>query len=328
MDMAHNHSQAVGNKPCMSLRVDFIKSGASLSLSALFERLRTAVDYSAQLLSPRGQHCALCDRLLLSANSSSITIAASVYASLPVQFRQSLCGPCLSGIPWLLRIKCSVCGRGIKCEDCLRRMRRYFVYNRSAVSYDDMMRGWLARYKYRGDERLSFFIAQMLQPAFEQLTAEIAAETTIQTRSSNRKRLNSLNVWDAVTYVPISKERARERGFNQAEQLASHLAKTYRLPLYSFLYRSRHTEKMSFKSRSERLRDASTLFTPNDQEFQRFKTEKERMTPSCPIAGKTHRILLVDDIYTTGSTANACSRTLKLYFPAPLDVYVLTWARS
>lgn len=284
----------------------------SSSPESWFRRLLTAFTASAQLLAPGSAACLLCGKPQQAARSA----AGQNRTKLPTQLRQSVCGACLSAIPWIARIRCAKCGRGIPCDDCIRRPHPSFVCNRSAVHYNDMMRGVLAQYKYRGNERLAPLLGGMLQPVFEALTAEIAAIEPSQ--SSRPNKMIFADHWSAVTYVPISTQRAEDRGFNQAEQLASLLARHYGIPLLHLLVRDRHTEKQSFKTRAERLRDTRQLFNVNPNEAA--KLPKHSASPP--------RILLIDDIYTTGSTAEACSQTLLLNAGVPLEVFILTWARS
>jgi len=233
------------------------------------------------------------------------------------QLEKSLCGDCLGAIPWLQRIRCPICGRGINCEDCLRRKGRPFHYNRSSVQYSEEMKGWLARYKYRGDEQLSVIIGTMLIPAFERLTA--AAIGNVGTVPA---KMAKSTCWDAVTYVPISKERSADRGFNQAQQLAAFIADKYRLPLYHLLERELHTEKQSFKTRLERMKGTKGIFKVNRSEIERLLKESGHAQEKCC------RILLLDDIYTTGSTVTECSNTLLESSKQLMQIYVLTWARS
>ncbi|MHA6481288.1 ComF family protein [Paenibacillus sp. strain BS8-2] len=184
--------------------------------------------------------------------------------------------------------------------------------NRSAVSYDPVMREWLALYKYRGLERMGPILAEMLMPAYERLLASPGCR------------------WDAITFVPISEIRSEERGFNQAEAMANHVASKVGMPVLSLLERTRHTEKMSFKSKMQRLRDVEGLFAPRLSEIRILCESAGRhiqfgSTPS------RMGILLIDDIYTTGSTAGACAKALKEggnKCGLDLDVYVLTWAHS
>lgn len=287
----------------------------SRSPEAWLRRLLSAFTASAQLLAPGSAACLLCGKPQQSARSA----AAQNHSKLPPQLRKSVCGACLSAIPWIARIRCAKCGRGIPCDDCIRRPHPSFVCNRSAVHYNEMMRGVLAQYKYRGNERLAPLLGGMLQPVFEALTAEISAP--LSNRPSRNGRPNKLifaDHWSAVTYVPISEQRAADRGFNQAEQLASQLAHQYGIPLLPLLVRDRHTEKQSFKTRAERLRDTRQLFIVNSNEAAKLQEHLARPP----------RILLIDDIYTTGSTAEACSQTLLLNAGIPIEVYILTWARS
>lgn len=208
-----------------------------------------------------------------------------------------LCGGCLAHIPWITDIKCETCGRPVDCPDCVRRQDLHFVQNRSAVAYREEMREWLALYKYRGHERLSHLLGLMLCSACERLRMQLG-KSTFQ---------NSV-----ITYVPINSIRMKERGFNQAEQLASIVAERFGLPLLHLLRRTRHTDKQSKKHRRERITDLR-----NAIEWQNDNMLATLPEPSC--------ILLVDDIYTTGSTLNECSRILQE--TTGLPVYGLTWAR-
>ncbi|WP_169084575.1 ComF family protein [Paenibacillus sp. PL91] len=292
------------------------------SLQAWLRRLQSAFATTAELLAPTSAACLLCGKPRTEARSPG----SSNQSKLTPQLRKSLCGGCLSAIPWLTRIACPRCGRSIACEDCIRRPQRAFVCNRSAVSYNPAMRAMLALYKYRGNERLAPLLGDMLLPALEAMTCEVAQQLQDSATSGTfPKSVGKIaDYWDAITYVPISPERASERGFNQAEQLASHLAHRYRLPLMNLLIRSRHSEKQSFKTRSERMRDTRTLFDVNARELRTLLNSATKAQPS----RKTTRILLIDDIYTTGSTAEACSQELHRLAQCPLEIYILTWARS
>ncbi|CAM4390477.1 ComF family protein [Paenibacillus alkaliterrae] len=296
----------------------------SSSPESWLRRLLSAFTTSAQLLAPRSAVCLLCGKPQQAARSA----AGQNHSKLPPQLRQSVCGACLSAIPWISRIQCSKCGRGIHCDDCARHPHPSFICNRSAVQYDPMMRGVLAQYKYRGNEALAPLLGDMLVPAFEALSAEIASLYRTKTDIRSAKKQTFSDQWDAITYVPISEERAMDRGFNQAEQLAARLANRYGLPLMRLLVRDRHTEKQSFKTRSERLRDTRQLFNVNPADLHELQNRTMVQSSSIRTISQAPRVLLIDDIYTTGSTAEACSHTLHKHATVPLDIYVLTWSRS
>jgi len=138
---------------------------------------------------------------------------------------------------------------------------------------------------------------------------------------------------DAVTYVPVSNERLAERGFNQAERLASGLAAAYRLPVVDLLQRRINTTKQSFKTRGERIETMKEAFLIGSdamdilRDFYIGKAGlKTARGHACPL-----QLLLIDDIYTTGSTLDACGRVI-LYAAVssdiPIEIYTLTLARS
>ncbi|MFF2889975.1 ComF family protein [Paenibacillus sp. NPDC057967] len=312
-------------------------SGLGQRLGRLKSILRTAGERPMEWLSPAVTGCMLCGKTVLPQQGDSYPERGMASYR---QLRQATCVSCFVSIPWLDRIQCEICGRGVSCGDCLRRTERHFVCNRSAVGYSSAMREWLAMYKYRGHERLAPLLAEMLVPVFIRLTEETGVFSYKRGRIGLREGpgrglqrfkqwvhhawnpyADLSRSWDAITYVPISGERAQERGFNQAQQLALHLADKFEIPIYDLLRRDRHTEKMSFKTRAERQRDSRSLFTGNEAQIRKLESRT-------PANTEAYRILLIDDIYTTGSTAEACAVALIHCASRPVHLYTLTWARS
>lgn len=243
----------------------------------------------------------------------------------PVQHRaarsvlRQLCGACSGSIPWIVAPVCRICGRSEACPDCPRREERPIRFSRCAVRYEENMREWLASYKYRGNERLAPLMAAMLACGYERMCSDL------------NSRNGSLFA-HVITSVPLARERLAERSFNQAEQMARQLAEWYRVPYLTLLHRNRNTEKQSLKNRNRRLADMKGTFTADDQALSALADRANRLR-------MTVRILLVDDIYTTGSTINECAAALLGTWASKraarasgslggVAVYGLAWARS
>ncbi|HKC62965.1 MAG TPA: ComF family protein [Pyrinomonadaceae bacterium] len=119
-----------------------------------------------------------------------------------------------------------------------------------------------------------------------------------------------LNCATRIVPVPLHKERLRERGFNQAAIIASALAKLSGLPLDEWsLVRTVHTERhrtgMDERSRRESVENA-------------FEVRRPRLI-------ENERILLVDDVFTTGATVSSCAKALE--DAGAHESFVLTVAR-
>ena len=105
--------------------------------------------------------------------------------------------------------------------------------------------------------------------------------------------------FDILVPVPLHKWRLYERGYNQALLLCRGLSMSWGIPInYKDLIRSRWTEPQIKLSPKERIKNVSGA----------FEVSKRGISDGA-FDGK--RILLVDDVYTTGATASECARILK-----------------
>ena len=105
---------------------------------------------------------------------------------------------------------------------------------------------------------------------------------------------------DAVVPVPLHRSRRNERGYNQAELLAKRLAKRLRVSMWpKALKRTRKTTAQKYLGGRERQRNLESVFALGSSPWGTGSSWLEHKT-----------ILLVDDIYTTGGTAEACTRVL------------------
>ncbi len=124
-----------------------------------------------------------------------------------------------------------------------------------------------------------------------------------------RSRLTG--TFDVITWVPVSRKRRRERGFDQSQVLAERVAKAYGQKLVCTLEKVRNIPPLSQTKGGREVRTelVKGLY---------------RTLPACHLAGK--RVLLIDDIITTGSTLNEAGRVLLQAGAA--EVCCVTAARS
>lgn len=207
-----------------------------------------------------------------------------------------LCAGCLETFPNNTPPFCPFCGQGRLLEPdpacCPSCQGRPFLFDQawSAMLYEGPVRDCLHHFKYRERYLLS-------KPLTERLVRFA-------------QRFLPLRGFDAIVPVPLSRRRENERGFNQSFLLSRGLSRALDLPLLRHsLVRWRQTPSQISLSREGRLKNVAGAF---------------RVKQLPPLQEK--RLLLVDDVFTTGATVNACAAVLKEAGAA--SVSVLTLARG
>ncbi|HWQ78457.1 MAG TPA: ComF family protein [Anaerovoracaceae bacterium] len=192
----------------------------------------------------------------------------------------ALCDFCVRTLKWANGRTCGRCGKILQedygpdlCTDCIDGAH-VFEKGYTCVEYGPVEREMILRFKYKNQAYLGRKLAEIM---YDRIRAEAPDA-------------------DIVLPVPMFVRKERQRGYNQAAVLAASLAKLTGIPYdRKLLLRTIETEAMSRLGALDRKRNIREVFS-----VPRNKREK--------LAGKT--VLLVDDIYTTGSTADACAATL------------------
>lgn len=145
----------------------------------------------------------------------------------------------------------------------------------AVFSYDEPVRSALVRFKFEGEKELCKPLGEILYEKFS--------------------KLNLKNNIDIIVPAPASPATLKKRGYNQSLLLAQTLAQKAGLPFAGgALVKTIDTTPQMMLTREERLTNLKDAFTAEGHE----------------IDGK--RVLLADDIFTTGSTANECTKALML----------------
>ncbi len=118
------------------------------------------------------------------------------------------------------------------------------------------------------------------------------------------KQQNTFSMYDYIIPVPLHKKRLQKRGYNQSEYFAEGLSEILNIPvLTNVLTKTIFTETQTYKTREERVENTLASFSVEN-----------------PEAIKNKKIVLVDDIITTGATTEACILQLKKCSTAVISV--------
>ena len=223
--------------------------------------------------------------------------ALCVVCSDDVDRDEYLCDSCRNRAPRINAPFCAKCSepfpgaitQAFSCANCEHRIL-HFDSAVAAYRSRGLVRDLVHEFKYGHHRHLRYPLAEWL------------AETM------SDPRLRGLR-FDLIVPVPLHPARERERGFNQATLLAELLAEKIEVPLRPVLERIRYTSTQTAHDRAERMENLHDAFR------LRKKADVRQL-----------RVLLIDDILTTGSTLSECARVLKE--AGAISVYAATAARA
>lgn len=203
----------------------------------------------------------------------------------------SFCAPCWTALDFLGTSGCTTCGIPLDatdigtCAGCLARPP-LIARTRAAVAYGDIARSLAIRLKYGRKVALAKVMARYMAPL-----------------------LGNLPPGALLTPVPLHRRRLAARGFNQSLLIAREIGRLRGVPVAPrLLRRKKPTPPLKGMSFSERRKAVAGAFA------LRARTD---------VAGRT--IVLIDDVLTTGSTAEACARTLERGRAQRIEL--LCWSR-
>lgn len=192
----------------------------------------------------------------------------------------AVCGTCIKELKWVTAPGCMKCGKTVEneseeyCRDC-RTLPKSFKRGFPAFFYEGSIKTSLYDFKYKNQRNYAGFYSDSICRSYE----------------GTIKRLGI----DGIVPVPVHPHKKKKRGYNQAELLAGHLGRRLAIPVYPhYLIRCVDTgpqKELDDKARMKNLKNA-------------FKIGQNKI--------KLKKVLLVDDIYTSGATAEACTEILLL----------------
>lgn len=204
----------------------------------------------------------------------------------------TLCGPCEAELPWLDG-RCATCAvplptHGLVCGECQKR----------PPSYDHVEVPW--RFAFPVDALITRFKHQARWPVGRLLGERLGLHL-------QHAFTDGLPQPDLLVPVPLARRRLRQRGFNQAQMLAQWLGGALKLPV------DEHLLERVVDTPPQQQLDAATRRRNLRQAFC--------LAPGTVIMGR--HLALIDDVLTTGATAEALARLLKRAGAVRVDVYCL-----
>ncbi len=194
-------------------------------------------------------------------------------------FGQLICPGCVKELSPVQPPVCKKCGKEVEsstieyCYDCTRHTRA-FRQNFALLNYNEAASRSMSAIKYKGRREYLDFYSQAACRRFQRAIRRISP--------------------DVMVPVPIHRSRRRVRGFNQAELLARGIGRQLGIPVCpKGLQRAKKTLPQKELNPQERLKNLQQAFVPG------------------VLPREARTVLLVDDIYTTGSTMEACACALK-----------------
>lgn len=189
-----------------------------------------------------------------------------------------ICSACSEMLNPVEEPVCMRCGKMIEdsdeefCADCVR-LPKSFDRNFPVFCYEGVIKDSLYAFKYKNQRYYSKFYGMCIVKKYG-------------------RQIIDLNI-DGIVPVPVHIKKRRARGYNQAELIARELGRLFNITVYpEYLIRTEATSPQKELDDRARMKNLKNAFNIGENDV------------------KLKRILLVDDIYTSGATMDACARVL------------------
>ena len=198
---------------------------------------------------------------------------------------------------------CGKCGKPNKnwlCNKCKKELKKYFNMQIDKYgqpkNFDEHI--YLFKYEATIREEIIKYKFQEKSYKYKMLTKIILSE---------KNTCDKIEEYDIILPVPISKERKKQRGYNQSELIAREISKNLKIEYEkNALKKQKNTVAQSLLNKEQREENARGAYTlKNAKKIQNKK------------------ILLLDDIFTTGSTVGECCRILRSANPQKIGVLTI-----
>jgi len=202
-----------------------------------------------------------------------------------------VCGKCKSSLVVKRTCCCPIC-RAINefGEYCFNCKKDSFLYSHNSIfkyAEDSLIEKIIYTFKYKYVEDIIYILKYSLQEYF-------------------KKNFEVFKDIDLIIPIPLHPRRFAERGFNQAELIANNVGGFLNKDIISdIIVRNRYTEVQAKLNKGSRIKNIAGAFSINSH-VKKFGMELENKDS---IIGKN--ILLVDDVFTTGSTMQECAKILR-----------------
>ncbi|MGN1326725.1 MAG: ComF family protein [Clostridia bacterium] len=222
---------------------------------------------------------------------------------------------------------CAFCGKldeNFLCENCrkeLKKIEKAHInkYNAKNIYYDEHI--YLFKYE-------DYIRKQIISYKFDD--KPYYYKTFVKVLLNNKKICEILKSYDIIISVPMHNSRRKERGYNQTELIAKEITKELKeekkkkqdkqhyynaqnninnLKYINLLIKNKNTVPQSTLNKKQRLENSRNVYGIKDIEETKIITQKN--------------ILIFDDIYTTGSTANECARIIRQFNPKKIGILTI-----
>ena len=184
-----------------------------------------------------------------------------------------LCSVCENLFEAIDENTCNICGKPTQYDICesCRSKKFFFDKNTAIYLYDDLIRDLLHSMKFRNKRHIAIGLGRLMA-----------------------KQIKEIPPSTVLVPVPMHKKKQSERGFNQSSIIAAGISKAFNIPVEEILIRTRDTPPQHGLHPAMRIENVYDAFNINKNHSPQDK-----------------HIIVIDDIFTSGSSLNECARVLK-----------------